>query len=50
MKKIRLFLWDTCDYAAGHNARLFVACAWLLSVLGCNYWKESADYLQRGKA
>jgi hypothetical protein len=46
MRQIRLFLWDVCDYATPRHMVTFRAAAWLLGVLGCNYWKESADYLQ----
>lgn len=46
MKTIKRVLWDICDYAIPRHMVIFRAAAWILAALGCNYWKDSADYLQ----
>lgn len=42
------FLWDQCDHTAQHTKGLgranFVLCAWLLSVFGDDYWRDSHDW------
>jgi len=50
MKKIKLYLWDQCDYYAGFAPRRFRACAYALHLLGCNYWYSSADYQESKQA
>ena len=49
MKKVKLYLWDQCDLYAGFAPRRFRACAYVLHLMGCDYWFTSIDY-QGGKA
>ncbi len=44
MKKIKWFLWDQCDQYAGSHPKKFRLCAYVLHLIGCNYWYSSADY------
>jgi hypothetical protein len=43
-KQIMWFLWNECDLYAGFAPRRFVACAYILHLMGCDYWYSSADY------
>jgi len=43
-KQIIWFLWNQCDEYAGFHPRRFRACAYVLHLIGCDYWYASDDY------
>jgi hypothetical protein len=44
MKTIKYFLRNQCDEYAGSKPRRFRVCAYILHLMGCNYWYDSKDY------
>lgn len=45
-KKINFILWNVCDYVTASNPKLFMLCAYINHLLGCDYWYKSKDYNQ----
>lgn len=42
--KMKIFLWNYCDYHAGFNPLRFKLAAYVLHLIGSDYWYNSLDY------
>lgn len=41
---IKYYLWNYCDEIVGFHPKRFKIAAFILHLIGCDYWYSSVDY------